>query len=171
MAHSTPVNTMLWLNMCHGAGGRCITRQLPGSPLVQRPALRVSGPRPVWRTTGGHKPQSSGLSERLGLSPTSNNLPANSARSRLRSGKCSPASVSSKDSGCSASSDVQISAHKTPVTASNAMPLASALRSGGQGLRRPSRSWSWSTSTLRMTRTSWTGPRDPPVADLAIPGD
>ena len=115
--------------MCHGAGGRCITRQLPGSPLVQRPARRVSGPRPVWRTTGGHKPQSSGLSERLGLSPTSNNLPANSARSRLRSGKCSPASVSSKDSGCSASSDVQTSVLKTPVTqASNAAGFSTQKR-------------------------------------------
>ena len=47
-----PASTMLWLSMCLGAGGRCITRQLPGSPLGQQPALRVSGPRPVWRTPG-----------------------------------------------------------------------------------------------------------------------
>ena len=103
---------------------QAVTRVTPGSAA----SSEGIGSQTSLEDTGGHQPQSSGLSN--GLSPASeNNLPANSARSRLRSGKCSPASVSSKDSGCSASSDVQTSVLKTPVTqASNAAGFSTQKR-------------------------------------------
>ena len=116
---------------------QAVTRANPGSAA----SSEGIGSQTSLEDTGGHQPQSSeasdrmcvgnGHSERLdvrnGISRASdNNMPAKSARSRLRSGKCSPASVNSKDSGCSASSDVQASVPKPPVTASGQVTSSNA---------------------------------------------
>ena len=127
---------------------QAVTRPTPGSAA----SSEGIGSQTSLEDTGGHQPQSSGVSDRLGVSnglterlgvsnglsqASDTNLPANSARSRLRSGKCSPASVSSKDSGCSASSDVQASVSKPPMTASG--PVSSTNVAGFSTQKRRSR--------------------------------